>query len=118
VKDLETDSRFARASRQKYDTKSLLSVPLKQGGKVLGVLNLADKQGNASFSEEDLNLLTAFASLASLALSDAQNYQESRAKVAELSALYQIATRFSNLDRYEDHLRPGKGKTLSHFRSG
>ena len=105
VKDLEADHRFARASRQKYETKSLLSVPLKQGEKVLGVLNLADKQDASSFTEEDLNLLSAFASLASLALSDAQNYQASRAKVAELSALYQIATRLSNLDRYEEMTR-------------
>lgn len=105
VKDLETDPRFARASKQKYETKSLLSVPLKLGEKVLGVLNLADKKDASSFSEEDLNLLSAFASLASLALSDAQNYQASRAKVAELSALYQIATRLSNLDRYEEMTR-------------
>ncbi|MCI0329445.1 MAG: GAF domain-containing protein [candidate division Zixibacteria bacterium] len=105
VKDLETDPRFARASLQKYETKSLLSVPLKLGEKVLGVLNLADKQDASSFTEEDLNLLSAFASLAALALSDAQNYQESRAKVAELSALYQIATRLSNLDRYEEMTR-------------
>ena len=105
VRDLETDPRFARASRQKYETKSLLSVPLKLGEKVLGVLNLADKKDASSFSEEDLNLLSAFASLASLALSDAQNYQASRAKVAELSALYQIASRLSNLDRYEEMTR-------------
>jgi len=105
VKDLEADSRFARASRQKYETKSLLSVPLKQSGKTLGVLNLADKLDSSSFTEEDLALLTAFASLASLALSDAQNYQQSQAKVAEMSALYQIATRLSNLDRYEEMTR-------------
>lgn len=105
VRDLETDARFARASRQKYETKSLLSVPLKQGGKILGVLNLADKLDSTSFTEEDLKLLTAFASLASVALSDAQNFQQSRAKVAELSALYQIATRLSNLDRYEEMTR-------------
>jgi len=105
VKDLETDPRFARASKQKYETKSLLCVPLKLGEKVLGVLNLADKKDASFFTEEDLNLLSAFASLASLALSDAQNYQESRAKVAELSALYQIATRLSNLDRYEEMTR-------------
>ncbi|MCI0406414.1 MAG: GAF domain-containing protein [candidate division Zixibacteria bacterium] len=105
VQDLETDPRFARASLQKYETKSLLTVPLKLGEKVLGVLNLADKKDASSFSEEDLNLLSAFASLASLALSDAQNYQASRAKVAELSALYQIATRLSSLDRYEEMTR-------------
>ncbi|HXF49415.1 MAG TPA: GAF domain-containing protein [Verrucomicrobiae bacterium] len=105
VRDLETDPRFARASREKYETKSLLCVPLKLGEKVLGVLNLADKKDASSFSEEDLNLLSAFASLASLALSDAQNYRASQAKVAELSALYQIASRLSNLDRYEEMTR-------------
>ncbi len=105
VKDLETDPRFARASLQKYETKSLLTVPLKLGEKVLGVLNLADKQDASSFTEEDLILLSAFASLAALALSDAQNYQASKAKVAELSALYQIATQLSSLDRYEEMTR-------------
>jgi hypothetical protein len=57
VEDIEGDSRFGRSHfSSQYSSKSLLSVPLKNQGRVIGVLNLTDKQGDEPFSEKDLRL--------------------------------------------------------------
>ncbi len=51
------ESGFAEVCRQgdkhSYRTGSLISLPLWDGGKVVGVLNLADKAGEPYFSEQD-----------------------------------------------------------------
>lgn len=47
---------------------SLISVPLRIGGEVFGVLNVYDKRSGGSFRKEDLTLLTALAQKAALAL--------------------------------------------------
>ncbi|MCJ7508060.1 MAG: response regulator, partial [candidate division Zixibacteria bacterium] len=44
VRDIEEDIRFKRINKQKYETKSLLSVPLQVKDRVLGVINLSNKQ--------------------------------------------------------------------------
>jgi diguanylate cyclase (GGDEF)-like protein len=61
VTDIEKDGRTAILNRPRFRTKSFLSVPLKLKGQTVGVLNLADKESGAAFSEADLELLTAFA---------------------------------------------------------
>lgn len=51
------ESDFAQVSRQGgksfYRTGSLISLPLMEGGQVVGVLNLADKAGEPCFSSRD-----------------------------------------------------------------
>ncbi len=47
---------------------SLISVPLRIGGEVFGVLNVYEKRSGGSFCKEDLSLLTALAQKAALAL--------------------------------------------------
>lgn len=51
------ESDFAQVCRQggkrSYRTGSLISLPLMEGGQVVGVLNLADKAGAPYFSEQD-----------------------------------------------------------------
>jgi hypothetical protein len=62
VEDIEGDSRFGRSHfSSQYSSKSLLSVPLKNQGRVIGVLNLTDKQGDEPFSEKDLRLAQVMA---------------------------------------------------------
>lgn len=56
IGDLEKDPRFSRKSIPQYNNKSLLSIPLKAGDKVLGVLNLNNKKSAGAFSEQDLAL--------------------------------------------------------------
>lgn len=61
VEDIETDPRFRKRNLDaRYNTKSLLSLPLKAGDEVLGVLNLNNKKNGEPFSNLDLRVGTFF----------------------------------------------------------
>ena len=81
ISDIENDMRFGRANMPKYETKSLLSIPLKSKGRVLGVINVADKKSPKQtniFTEEDLRFLGIVCSYAAIAIENAQLYGEVR----------------------------------------
>lgn len=65
IKDITKDSRFNKRSG-KYSTNSLLSVPLKIGNNVIGVINVNNKESRKIFDEEDLDILTKVIDLATL----------------------------------------------------
>lgn len=56
LEDIESDRRFKRRSISQYNTKSLLSVPLKIDDRVIGVLNLNNKKTAEPFTKKDLNI--------------------------------------------------------------
>jgi HD-GYP domain-containing protein (c-di-GMP phosphodiesterase class II) len=58
IEDIESDSRFKRKSIPRYNTKSLLSVPIKLKEKVIGVLNLNNKKTGDPFTRRDLYIST------------------------------------------------------------
>lgn len=76
IKDIESHPIFGRKSDSKYTTKSLLSVPLKVRGEVIGVLNVNNKVPRGVFVEEDANLLMLFATQAAIAIENAHLYEE------------------------------------------
>ncbi len=61
IENIENDPRFARVSNPQYNTKSLLSIPLKMHGKVIGVLNLNNKKSGEPFGKRDFQLATIMA---------------------------------------------------------
>lgn len=56
LEDIESDRRFKRRSISQYNTKSLLSLPLKIDDRVIGVLNLNNKKTAEPFTKKDLNI--------------------------------------------------------------
>ena len=66
VNDIERDSRVASPNRPRFHTKSFISIPLRSRERLLGVLNLADRQDGSAFTEAALNLVMAFVSQAVL----------------------------------------------------
>ena len=68
VRDVQDDPRYVEANP---NVRSELAVPIKWGDEVVGVLNL-DHYSPGAFSEEDLELLTAFANVAAVALKNAK----------------------------------------------
>jgi hypothetical protein len=57
VEDIEGDARFGSSYfSSQYSSRSLLSLPLKSQGRVIGVLNLTDKKTDEPFSETDLRV--------------------------------------------------------------
>lgn len=75
VKNVNEDPRFSERQRARYKTKSLLCVPLKMNHRKIGVVNLTDKAGGASFDENDLKLVESVASHASVALDRTDYYK-------------------------------------------
>lgn len=56
VEDIEQDPRFGRKNVAQYNSKSLISLPLKINGKVIGVLNLNNKRSSSPFTGRDFDL--------------------------------------------------------------
>jgi len=102
IENVEKDIRFQRINKQKYETKSLLSVPLKIKNKVLGVINLNNKIDGTPFSKSDLQLLITFASQAAIAIESAYIFEQMKRKNQELNLLYEIATGVSNLEDFRE----------------
>ncbi|WKA53410.1 GAF and HD-GYP domain-containing protein [Planococcus shixiaomingii] len=59
-----------------FITKSMITVPLKVKGSVLGALQLLNKKDTAFFSEQDITLAVALANQSALALHNSQMYDE------------------------------------------
>ena len=58
--------------------KTVIAVPLKQSGRIVGVLNLYDKEGERRFTSHDLDTILAFASQASVAIDNVLLHQEAQ----------------------------------------
>jgi len=80
IPDAYADARFNQATDQKtgYHTRSILCLPMfDRDNETLGVLQVLNKQAGV-FTGEDEELLTALSSLASVAIENAQLYEESK----------------------------------------
>ncbi len=64
-------------------TKSLLCVPLTSKGRTIGVVEVMNKTSGAPFSEEDRDLLAAFALQGAIALDNARLYSDLRRAFAD-----------------------------------
>lgn len=61
IEDIETDQRFC-CRNGNYKTKSLISVPLlSDQERVIGVINVSDKEGGGPFTKSDLSALLEYA---------------------------------------------------------
>ena len=85
VDDVNADPRFAARfdKTSRFHTKSILCVPLTFKGRVLGVIELVNGEGDGSFNSEDLRILSTVAEFSAIAIENAQNF----AKVQELTVL-------------------------------
>ncbi len=98
VEDIEKDPRFARINRQKYESKSLISVPLTYKDELYGVINLNNKTSGKPFSEDDLRLLHALAVPAAVAIDRANLIAEKTETIDYLTVLHGLAEKVSMLD--------------------
>ncbi|NOX37947.1 MAG: SpoIIE family protein phosphatase [Calditrichaeota bacterium] len=76
IPDVRKDPHYYSLRKQ---TRSQLTIPLFSGEKVIGVLVLESDQPN-HYTHADLELLTSLASLASIAIANAQLYEDSLKK--------------------------------------
>ena len=77
-----------------FITRAILAVPLEVKGRIIGVIEIINKKDGNYFSDDDQNLLSAFAGQAAVAIDNARLYtltdQELNARVEELSVMQRI----------------------------
>ena len=76
IEDIDKDERFRVYRKERYMTRSLLSVPLKIKDSVLGVLNVNNKLSGGVFTQDDLKMLTIVALQVAIAIDNARLYEE------------------------------------------
>jgi HD-GYP domain-containing protein (c-di-GMP phosphodiesterase class II) len=99
VQDIETDRRFRRLNHPQYNTKSLLSVPLRVESEVIGVVNANNKTSGEAFDEDDLALLVMITERVGSAIERACAYPDSERVVddalAAVHAMTQLKREFA-----------------------
>ena len=93
--DAQTDPRFAgQESVVFHSLKSILCAPLRSSGTIIGVIYVENRAQSGIFTNEDLDLLNAFATQAAVSIENARLYtrtdQALAARVGELETLSQI----------------------------
>ena len=83
---------------------SVISIPLKAKGKLIGVLNISTDEKDRLFGEEDLRLARLFADQAAIALENARLYREEHQRARELEALARISQTLSSSLELEEVL--------------
>lgn len=85
ISDADKDARQATdiAQQVQYVPQSILCVPLIYNDQVIGVLELLDKEGAPSFSQDDMEALWLFANQAAVAIEQSRTQQSLAALLAE-----------------------------------
>lgn len=106
VRNVESDPRTMKKNRMRYKTPSFVSVPLKIDGRVIGVLNLSDKEGGEPFNDEDLELIQSFATHAAVVMERNQLFAQSETlkRLSITDPLTGLLNRRYLLDRLEDEI--------------
>jgi PAS domain S-box-containing protein len=94
VRDANWELNSAELSALDVPFASCLSVPIVQGGHVLGVVHLQHEQPYA-YDEDDQSFLSTVASQAAVAISNARLFEERERRLRELSVLKDISSAIS-----------------------
>ena len=98
IKDLFKDTRYQHSSiTRKENFRSLLSVPLMDKGKTLGVLS-SYSQSTHFFNKQEAKLLSMLASQATVAIANARLYEQARANY--IGAIRFLANALDAKDAY------------------
>ena len=90
--EVKADERISEFSHPAYEgIARTLVAPMVWAGKTRGVLGVGIRDGSRTFDDGDLELLEAFASLASLALRNAESFGERTHQARVQQAFYRIA---------------------------
>lgn len=79
VNDVKHDTRhFNKADdATKFETRSILAVPLVRRGKIIGALEVLNKKGDKPFTDEDVEILTTLAAQAAVSIENARLFEQS-----------------------------------------
>jgi len=94
VPDVTNDSRFSPRIGEvlKFETKSILCVPIRSGSKVIGAFEAVNRLDGKPFEDKDVSLLTAFVALIRMVLENSEHQREVEQANIELEKLVQSKT--------------------------
>jgi signal transduction histidine kinase/CheY-like chemotaxis protein len=101
------DSWEHRAPDFKYNMiKALMVVPLKSSDRVVGTIGIASSaESDRTFGTDEVDLLTRFAELASIALDNARLFSETQEHAQRLSVLNSMGQRMTSANSVDDIFR-------------
>ena len=73
-KDPRWDSTISEATG--FETRSIACVPIKKGQEVIGVIQIIDREDGQPIRETDMEIMSHFSELASVAMERARNYKD------------------------------------------
>jgi len=76
IEDIHSSGRFKPSGYAGYHSSSLLSIPLMSKGRLQGVINVTDRQGDQPFTEDDTTFLSMVAGQLAIAIENARLYSE------------------------------------------
>ena len=114
ISDVRKDERHFRKvdEASRFQTRSLLAVPLRQRDKVLGVFEALNKADDAHYTEDDVAILETLAALASAALQTDTLERRIKASYNEVAELDRLKSDFIAITSHE--LRTPLGLILGH----
>jgi signal transduction histidine kinase len=92
--DAQTDARLLPELLKELGPRSLMIAPITRGRAILGLLAVADRIGNAPFTDDDLNLLLALAGQATIAVENLRLNEELRSANEQLQEFDRLKNQF------------------------
>ena len=93
INEFQKDNRFLKRGKETFQICSLLCVPLKSKGRMIGLIALFNSQSEAGFTQEDSRLLSIIATQSAQVIENARLLEEEKALMRmqeELRLAYDI----------------------------
>ncbi len=91
-----------REDMEQYAWKTLLVLPLLRKGRVAGIIELGDLEHVRRLSKDDLRLAVGLAAQASVALENAQLFEQTQQALAETQLLYQLSAQVNRAQTLDE----------------
>ena len=88
IEDISSDARFSAYRRDRYRTESFIACPITASEKVIGVLNLTDKNSGGPFNPGDLDHAKLISSMTEMALRSFLGYRQLKLESGDLDDIY------------------------------
>lgn len=102
VNDMTNDPRAVHVPGTPEEPEAMMFAPLIYGETSIGVLSVRRVGRNRPFTEENLRLLKAFASLAASAVANSNLFEQTNRRAERLSLLYRVSQKLSHLLDYRE----------------